>query len=202
MGFDGERPGEPVHTQPPNAYPPQQQYQSPAPHYSPVHALPAAPAFNSPPYAGYPPNTNHGGRGGNREALEPNPFHSSAGNRGGRGGMHNGRGRGGRDNNTFNDRNKFNRNDRNTRDYRENRDNRGGRDGNKNQKKQDNAASIPSAAVDTAENGKSKKKKKKRKTNTLGLTPAGEDHVDSEEEDDVDEEARLAAAIGDTQHAP
>ena len=41
------------------------------------------------------------------------------------------------------------------------------------------------------------KKKKKRRTNTLGLTPNGADHEDSEEEvDDVDEEARLVTLLG------
>lgn len=41
------------------------------------------------------------------------------------------------------------------------------------------------------------KKKKKRRTNTLGLTPNGVDHEDSEEEvDDVDEEARLVTLLG------
>jgi hypothetical protein len=41
------------------------------------------------------------------------------------------------------------------------------------------------------------KKKKKRRTNTLGLTPNGVDHEDSEDEvDDVDEEARLVTLLG------
>jgi hypothetical protein len=41
------------------------------------------------------------------------------------------------------------------------------------------------------------KKKKKRRTNTLGLTPNGADHEDSDEEaDDVDEEARLVTLLG------
>lgn len=41
------------------------------------------------------------------------------------------------------------------------------------------------------------KKKKKRRTNTLGLTPNGVDHEESEEEvDDVDEEARLVTLLG------
>jgi hypothetical protein len=41
------------------------------------------------------------------------------------------------------------------------------------------------------------KKKKKRRTNTLGLTPNGADHEDSEDEvDDVDEEARLVTLLG------
>lgn len=41
------------------------------------------------------------------------------------------------------------------------------------------------------------KKKKKRRTNTLGLTPNGVDHEDSDEEiDDVDEEARLVTLLG------
>ena len=41
------------------------------------------------------------------------------------------------------------------------------------------------------------KKKKKRRTNTLGLTPNGADHEESEDEiDDVDEEARLVTLLG------
>ena len=41
------------------------------------------------------------------------------------------------------------------------------------------------------------KKKKKRRTNTLGLTPNGVEHEDSEDEiDDVDEEARLVTLLG------
>lgn len=41
------------------------------------------------------------------------------------------------------------------------------------------------------------KKKKKRRTNTLGLTPNGADHEDSEDEaDDIDEEARLVTLLG------
>ncbi len=43
---------------------------------------------------------------------------------------------------------------------------------------------------------KKPKKKKKRKHNQLGLTPKAEEHESSEEEDDVDEEAKLAAAVG------
>ncbi|TAQ83632.1 hypothetical protein B7494_g8044 [Chlorociboria aeruginascens] len=50
----------------------------------------------------------------------------------------------------------------------------------------------------------SKKNKKKRRTNTLGLTPNGVDHEESEEEvDDVDEEARLVTLLGpDTPQLP
>jgi hypothetical protein len=41
------------------------------------------------------------------------------------------------------------------------------------------------------------KKKKKRKTNTLGLTPNGVDHDESEDDlDEVDEEARLVTLLG------
>ncbi|TQS36635.1 hypothetical protein Golomagni_02908 [Golovinomyces magnicellulatus] len=48
------------------------------------------------------------------------------------------------------------------------------------------------------------KKKKKRKTNTLGLTPNGAEHEDSEDEvDDIDEEARLVTLLGaDTPQLP
>jgi hypothetical protein len=51
------------------------------------------------------------------------------------------------------------------------------------------------AADASAKSGEKKKKKKKRKTNTLGLTPGTEEYQESEEEDDVDEEAKLAASI-------
>jgi hypothetical protein len=52
-------------------------------------------------------------------------------------------------------------------------------------------------AVADAAAGSNNKKKKKRRTNTLGLTPNGADHEDSEEEvDDVDEEARLVTLLG------
>ena len=41
------------------------------------------------------------------------------------------------------------------------------------------------------------KKKKKRRVNQLGLTPKTEDHVSSsEEEDEIDEEAKLARSAG------
>ncbi|GFF73084.1 hypothetical protein IFM61606_01235 [Aspergillus udagawae] len=53
----------------------------------------------------------------------------------------------------------------------------------------------PPPAVDTALNTR----KKKRKHNQLGLTPKTEDHESSEEDDDVDEESKLApAAAGAT----
>lgn len=48
--------------------------------------------------------------------------------------------------------------------------------------------SKPPPPVDTSK----KPKKKKRKHNQLGLTPKTDEHESSEEEDDVDEEARLA----------
>lgn len=42
-----------------------------------------------------------------------------------------------------------------------------------------------------------KKNKKKRRTNTLGLTPNGAEHEESEDDvDDVDEEARLVTLLG------
>lgn len=46
------------------------------------------------------------------------------------------------------------------------------------------------------------KPKKKRKHNQLGLTPKTEDHESSEEEDDVDEESKLASGSGGTANAP
>ncbi|PYH99506.1 hypothetical protein BO71DRAFT_368839 [Aspergillus ellipticus CBS 707.79] len=49
--------------------------------------------------------------------------------------------------------------------------------------------SKPPPPVDAAR----KPKKKKRKHNQLGLTPKTEDHESSDEEDDVDEESRLAS---------
>jgi hypothetical protein len=74
-------------------------------------------------------------------------------------------------------------------------------------------ASVPSSQVDQSAKpanadasksgeGKKKKKKKKRKTNTLGLTPANDEYVDSEEEDDADEESRLAAAVANLDMMP
>ncbi|CAD6594404.1 MAG: hypothetical protein ASARMPRED_009365 [Alectoria sarmentosa] len=48
-----------------------------------------------------------------------------------------------------------------------------------------------------------KPKKKKRKYNQLGLTPKAEEHESSEaEEDDADEEARLAAVAADSDQGP
>lgn len=52
----------------------------------------------------------------------------------------------------------------------------------------------PAADAD-AKSSEKRKKKKKRKTNTLGLTPGTEDYQESEEEDDADEEDKLAASI-------
>ncbi|KMU75088.1 hypothetical protein CISG_04375 [Coccidioides immitis RMSCC 3703] len=51
--------------------------------------------------------------------------------------------------------------------------------------------SKPPAAVDATR----KPKKKRRKYNQLGLTPKAEEHESSEDEDDVDEETKLATQI-------
>jgi hypothetical protein len=139
------------------------------------HQSPPASHFSSPSYASYPQqNFTHG----QRPPLDPNPFNSGShrgrGNhnnfsRGGGGRGHHGRGRG---------------------DFANNRN----RDGNNhsNGHRASSEISHKNAGADT--NGK---KKKKRRTNTLGLTPNGVDHEDSDEEiDDVDEEARLVTLLG------
>lgn len=74
-----------------------------------------------------------------------------------------------------------------------------------NKNRHSNGSSFQSASADlpqkpVGEDGTKhgegkKKKKKKRKTNTLGLTPHTEEYEDSEEEDDADEESRLAATV-------
>ena len=109
------------------------------------------------------------GYGGQRPPLDQNPF---PGPHRGRGNMTNFRGRG---------RGDFQFRGRDTRHH-------------------SNGTRAPSEtyqkpAVADAAGGN--KKKKKRRTNTLGLTPNGADHEDSEEEvDDVDEEARLVTLLG------
>ncbi|KAG9245965.1 hypothetical protein BJ878DRAFT_418058 [Calycina marina] len=79
---------------------------------------------------------------------------------------------------------------------------RGGRNdhhSNGSQRSPSNGYQKPAGA-----DGNSNKKKKKRRTNTLGLTPNGVDHEESDEEmDDVDEEARLVTLLGpDTPQLP
>lgn len=79
---------------------------------------------------------------------------------------------------------------------------RGGRDNhhsNGSQRSPSHGFQKPAGA-----DGSSNKKKKKRRTNTLGLTPNGADHEESDEEmDDVDEEARLVTLLGpDTPQLP
>ncbi|KAF4629632.1 hypothetical protein G7Y89_g8508 [Cudoniella acicularis] len=138
------------------------------------HQSPPVP-FNQP-YQGYPPqNFIHGG--GQRPPLDPNPFNS--GPQRGRGNM-NFRGRGG------------GRGDFSFRG----RDNRHSSNG--SQRAPSENFHKPAGAE---ANGK---KKKKRRTNTLGLTPNGVDHDDSDDEiDDVDEEARLVTLLGpDTPQLP
>lgn len=131
------------------------------------HQSPPSVPFSQPAYQGYPPQNLHGGQ---RPPLDPNPFHTSPHR--GRGNMNfRGRGRG-----DF--QNQFRGRD-NNRPY-----NGGSRSSSDTYHKP--------AGADA--NGK---KKKKRRTNTLGLTPNGVDHEESEEEvDDVDEEARLVTLLG------
>ncbi len=126
-------------------------------------------------YQSYPPANNFPSRGG--RSFEPNQF-----NHGGRGrGGPSFRGRGGRGN--------FNQSDRGA---------RGGKQHGGHHRHGDSSANDLSqkpVADSGAKSGEKKKKKKKRKTNTLGLTPGVEEYQESEEEDDVDEEAKLAATV-------
>jgi hypothetical protein len=55
---------------------------------------------------------------------------------------------------------------------------------------------LPAKPPQPAETSRQAQKKKKRKFNQLGLTPKTEEHESSDEEDDVDEESRLASAAG------
>ncbi|KAM3074842.1 hypothetical protein ACMFMG_008255 [Clarireedia jacksonii] len=140
----------------------------------PNHSSPPAP-FSQPSYQGYPPqNFPHGGQ---RPPLDSHQFNSNP-NRGRGNGNFRGRGR---DNFQFR-----------------------GRDNNRSQFSNNSHSphqmhSRPAGAGDHA-----KKNKKKRRTNTLGLTPNGVDHEDSDDEiDDVDEEARLVTLLGpDTPQLP
>jgi hypothetical protein len=139
----------------------------PPPQQFSSHQSPAP--FPQPAYQGYPPQEY----GGQRPPLDPNPYNS--GPHRGRGNMNfRGRGRG---------------------DYNSYRGDRGGRGDSRHHNNGHRASSENyhrSAGADV--NGK---KKKKRRTNTLGLTPNGVDHEESEDEvDDVDEEARLVTLLG------
>ncbi|KAH8820329.1 hypothetical protein F5884DRAFT_661403 [Xylogone sp. PMI_703] len=147
-----------------------------APQYPNAHQTSPVP-FSQPPYQSYPPqNFTHGGQ---RPPLDPNPYNSTSHNRGGgRGGSNfRGRGRGDHFRHRPHDRhNRFN-----------------GSSGSP-------APAHKSAGADN--DARNKKKNKKRKTNTLGLTPNGPDHEDSEE-DDIDEEVRLVNLLGpDTPQLP
>jgi hypothetical protein len=139
------------------------------PHQFQNHQSPPAP-FTQPHYQGYPPQDfTHGGQ---RPPLDPNPFNSSP-NRG-RGNM-NFRGRGGRG------------------DFQQSR----GRDNNHRHQNNGHRATSENYHKQSAGADGNGKKKKKRRTNTLGLTPNGVDHEDSDDEiDDVDEEARLVTLLG------
>ncbi|KUL85610.1 hypothetical protein ZTR_08912 [Talaromyces verruculosus] len=55
---------------------------------------------------------------------------------------------------------------------------------------------LPAKPPLPAETSRQAQKKKKRKFNQLGLTPKTEEHESSDEEDDADEESRLASAAG------
>ena len=141
------------------------------PNYANHQQSPPVPPFSQPSYQGYPPqNFSHGGA---RPPLDPNPFHSNP-NRGRGNGNFRGRGRG---------------------DFQQFR----GRD-NQNHRQFSNGPAPSTPQVHQkpagAENANGKKNKKKRRTNTLGLTPNGVDHEESDEEDDVDEEARLVTLLG------
>ncbi|KUJ11109.1 uncharacterized protein LY89DRAFT_739319 [Mollisia scopiformis] len=134
------------------------------------------PAPFTQPYQNYPPQDFS--QGGQRPSLDPNPYNS--GPIRGRGGNNNFRGRGRGDFQQF----------------------RGRGDGRHNHNNGHRATSEnfhKPAGADA--NGK---KKKKRRTNTLGLTPNGVDHEDSDDEvDDADEEARLVTLLGpDTPQLP
>jgi hypothetical protein len=140
------------------------------PHQYANHQSPPAP-FSQPPYQGYPPQDF----GGQRPPLDPNPYNSSP-NRG-RGGNSNFRGR---------DRGNFQQFSRG-----------GGRDHNNRHQNNGHRASSENYHKSAGADANGKKKKKRRTTNTLGLTPNGVDHEDSEDEiDDVDEEARLVTLLG------
>lgn len=131
------------------------------------HPTPPVP-FSQPFNQGYSP---HFPQAGQRPSIDPNPYNSQ--NRGRGGNMNNFRGRGGRGDFSAQFRGRENR-----------------QFSNGNHRPTDN--SHKSAGADA--NGK---KKKKRRTNTLGLTPNGVDHEDSDEEiDDVDEETRLVTLLG------
>jgi hypothetical protein len=135
------------------------------------HQSPPAAHFSQPTYQSYPQqNFMHG----QRPPLDPNPFNS---------GPHRGRG-------NMNSFNKGGHNNRGRGDFQfRNRDN------NRHVSNSHRAQSeFPHKSAGADSNGK---KKKKRRTNTLGLTPNGVEHDESDEEiDDVDEEARLVTLLG------
>ncbi|RAL61683.1 hypothetical protein DID88_002751 [Monilinia fructigena] len=131
--------------------------------------------FSQPAYQAYPPqNFSNGGHGGQRPTHDSHSFNSSS-NRGRGNGNFRGRGR---DNFQFR-----------------------GRD---NRSFNGNSHSPPMHSKPAVTGDNAKKNKKKRRTNTLGLTPNGVDHEDSDDEiDDVDEEARLVTLLGpDTPQLP
>lgn len=129
--------------------------------------------YAQPPYQGFQPPQDFSGQ---RSSLDPNPYNSSP-NRG-RGGNNNFRGRGRGDFQQFRGRGDGNHH------------NNHHHNGNGHRATSNNYQKPAGADA----NGK---KKKKRRTNTLGLTPNGVDHEDSDDEvDDADEEARLVTLLG------
>ncbi|RFU34356.1 hypothetical protein B7463_g1971, partial [Scytalidium lignicola] len=147
-----------------------------APQYPNAHQSSPVP-FSQPQYQSYPPqNFTHGGQ---RPPLDPNPYNSTPHNRGGGRGGSNFRGRGRGDHFRHRPHDRHNRLNGNS------------------------GSPAPAHKSAGAENdARNKKKNKKRKTNTLGLTPNGPDHEDSEE-DDIDEEVRLVNLLGpDTPQLP
>lgn len=142
------------------------------------HQSPPVP-FNQP-YQGYAPPQSFVHGAGQRPPIDPRPFNGSPQ-----------RGRGNANNNF-----RGNRGGRGDFSFR-GRDNRHSSNSNSQRAPSENFHKPAGAEA----NGK---KKKKRRTNTLGLTPNGVDHDDSDDEiDDVDEEARLVTLLGpDTPQLP
>ena len=119
------------------------------------------------PYQSYTPNFSHGGV---RPPFDSQSFQSgSFRGRGNHNSNFKGRGRG---------------------DFQSQR-------GNNRRFSNQQTAEVHQKAAGADQNAKQKNKKKRRVVNTLGLTPNGAEHEESEEEvDDVDEEARLVTLLG------
>lgn len=134
------------------------------------------------PYQGFPPQDNS--YRGSRAPLEPNPFHGH--------GIQRGRGGGAFERSERGNRGKRDQFNSSRGRYRDVKHEKHGHNSHANASASASAVNHHQKSDGANVNGK--KKNKKRKTNTLGLTPANDDHADSEEEDDADEEARL---VGD-----